>query len=112
MPRGSMKILYCMVVASLIGALAVRVNFDASAAENRASSGVIMTKPQVHHQRPRQTPTISVKVNNTPMNSAINHSAISGTSMNRPALTTGTIGGPVKFHAGAINGTDTRSKRF
>jgi hypothetical protein len=107
-----MKILYCMVVASLGGALAVIVNFDASAAENRASSGIIMTKPQVHHQRPGQTPTISVKVNYTPMKSAINHSAISGTSMKRPGLTTGTIGGPVKFRAGVINGTDTRSKHF
>jgi len=51
-------------------------------------------------------------VNNTPVNSAINHSAISGTSMKRPGLTTSTIGGPVKFRAGVINGTDTRSKHF
>lgn len=107
-----MKILYCMVVASLGSALAVSVNFDASAAENRASSGVIVEKPQVHHERRGQTPATSTKVNIPPVNSTINHSAISGTSLNHPGVTNGTIGGPAKSGGGVINGTNTRYKHF
>lgn len=101
-----MKILYHVIVAGVVGVLVVSVVFDASAAENRASSAVIVKTPQVHRQSRSQTPAISTKVNNPQVNFTINHSAITGTSLRRPTMATGTIGGAAKTRTGVINGTD------